>query len=76
MSAALRIVKAGPGLSLQDAGRPGFLAKGLSRGGAMDPLALAEGAALLGQPLKHALAVEMAGQGACSGPRGRICWWP
>ncbi len=63
MSAALRIVRAGPGLSLQDAGRPGFLAEGLSRGGAMDPLALAEGAALLGQPVRGALAVEMAGAG-------------
>jgi len=63
MSAALRIIKAGPGLSLQNAGRPGFLDKGLSRGGAMDPLALAEGAALLGQPPEAALAVEMAGAG-------------
>ena len=63
MSAALRIVKAGPALSLQDKGRPGFLAKGLSRGGAMDPLALAEGAVLLGQPPEAALAVEMAGAG-------------
>lgn len=63
MSVGLRIVRAGPGLSLQDAGRPGFLAKGLSRGGALDPFALAEGAALLGQPVQGALAVEMAGAG-------------
>ena len=41
MSAALQIIKAGPGLSLQDNGRPGYLSKGLSRGGAMDTLALA-----------------------------------
>lgn len=63
MTAALAVLKAGPGLSLQDAGRPGFLAKGLSRGGAVDPMALAEGAALLGQPPETALAVEMAGAG-------------
>lgn len=63
MNALLDILTAGPGLSLQDAGRAGFLAKGLSRGGAMDPLALAEGAALLGLPASNALAIEMAGAG-------------
>lgn len=63
MSAHLHILSAGPGLSLQDAGRPGLLAKGLSRGGAMDPLALAEGAALVGGDPGRALAVEMAGAG-------------
>lgn len=35
--------------TIQDRGRPGLLAQGLSRGGAADPVALAEGAALLGQ---------------------------
>jgi len=63
MTALLDILSAGPGLSLQDRGRPGLLAKGLSRGGAMDPAALAEGAALLGAAPDTALAVELAGAG-------------
>jgi len=63
MTPALQITQAGPGLSLQDYGRPGFLANGLSRGGAMDPLALAEGAALMLMPAGDALAIEMAGVG-------------
>lgn len=63
MSVALEILSAGPGLSLQDAGRPGFLAKGLSRGGALDPVALVEGAALTGTAPDRALALEMAGAG-------------
>jgi 5-oxoprolinase (ATP-hydrolysing) subunit C len=50
--------RVGPGVTVQDLGRAGFLAQGLSRGGAMDPLALAEGAALLGQdPATPALEV-------------------
>src|SRR6056297_2823838 len=53
---------AGPGASVQDLGRPGYLAFGLSRGGAADRLALAEGAALLGQGDQLA-ALEMAGMG-------------
>lgn len=60
MTGALRILRAGPGVSVQDGGRPGWLAQGLSRGGAMDPLALAEGAALLGQSAQLA-ALEIAG---------------
>ncbi|MGI3185021.1 biotin-dependent carboxyltransferase family protein [Nioella aestuarii] len=63
MTGVLEILSAGPGLSLQDAGRPGLLSKGLSRGGAMDPLAVAEGAALLGADPGGALAIEMAGAG-------------
>lgn len=59
---SLRVVSAGPGLSVQDLGRPGHLAIGLGRGGAMDRLALAEGAALLGQAPGLA-ALEMAGMG-------------
>lgn len=50
----------GPGVSLQDAGRPGYLAQGVSRGGAADPRALAEAAALLGH---GGAALEMAGFG-------------
>lgn len=46
----LSIVAIGPGASVQDLGRPGWIARGLSRGGAADRLALIEGAILLGQP--------------------------
>ena len=62
MRAMLTIKKAGPGLTLQDRGRPGNLIHGLSRGGAADALALAEGALLLGQAPDRA-ALEMAGMG-------------
>lgn len=62
MSRALVVHAAGPGLTVQDGGRPGFLALGLSRGGAADRLALAEGAALLGQDEDLAV-LEMAGAG-------------
>jgi len=49
-------------MTIQDQGRPGWMAQGLSRGGAADQLALAEGAALLGQATSCA-ALEMAGMG-------------
>ncbi|MCG3266689.1 biotin-dependent carboxyltransferase family protein [Yoonia sp. I 8.24] len=62
MSAQLTILRAGPSMTLQDMGRPGHLALGLSCGGASDRLALAEGAALLGQPT-DTLALEMAALG-------------
>lgn len=62
MTRALIIHRAGPGVTVQDLGRTGYLAMGLSRGGAADRLALHEGAALLGQPVTHA-ALEMAGMG-------------
>jgi len=58
----LIVEEAGPGLTVQDLGRPGYLAQGLSRGGAADRLALAEGAALLGQG-EGLAALEMAGLG-------------
>lgn len=58
----LIINRIGPMASLQDTGRPGYLKQGLSRGGAADRLALAEGAALLGQDATLA-ALEMAGTG-------------
>ncbi len=61
MSGSLTIQSVGPGVSVQDLGRPGYLAQGLSRGGAADTLALYEGAALLRQPVGAAL--EMAGMG-------------
>jgi allophanate hydrolase len=49
-------------MTVQDLGRPGLLVSGLSRGGAADRLALAEGAALLGQAVGLA-ALEMVGMG-------------
>ena len=58
----LIVHSAGPGVTVQDMGRSGTLAFGLSRGGAMDRRALAEGAALLGQGSELA-ALEMAGMG-------------
>ncbi len=62
MSGVLTVLSAGPGVTVQDLGREGYLAFGLSRGGAADRLALAEGATLLGQPAGSA-AIEMAGMG-------------
>lgn len=62
MSAHLTLTQAGPALSLQDQGRAGYRAQGLTIGGAVDRTALFEGAALLGQPATHA-AIEMAGSG-------------
>ncbi|MGY6703555.1 5-oxoprolinase subunit C family protein [Roseinatronobacter sp.] len=58
--AGITVQRAGPGITLQDRGRAGYLAQGLSRGGAADLLALAEGAALLGQDDTCA-AIEVAG---------------
>ncbi|MEZ5912264.1 MAG: biotin-dependent carboxyltransferase family protein [Paracoccaceae bacterium] len=59
MSRVLRVEQIGPGTSVQDLGRRGFHAFGLSQGGAVDRRAMAEGAALLAQ--SEALpAVEMA----------------
>lgn len=60
--AILTIQNAGPGLTVQDLGRPGWKAQGLSTGGAADPLALLEGAALLGVNPAEAV-VEMMGFG-------------
>ena len=62
MTEKLIVHNAGPGVTVQDLGRPGYLAFGLSRGGAVDPLALYEGAALLGQAPECA-ALELAGMG-------------
>ncbi|PZX16572.1 biotin-dependent carboxylase-like uncharacterized protein [Palleronia aestuarii] len=56
----------GPGASVQDRGRPGYLAQGLSRGGAADRRALLEGAALLGQSPDLA-ALELTGRGGSFG---------
>lgn len=62
MTAHLTVKQAGPAMSLQDQGRPGYRAEGLTPGGAADLVALHEGAALLGQSATHA-AIEMAGSG-------------
>ncbi|MFZ3582193.1 biotin-dependent carboxyltransferase family protein [Loktanella sp. DJP18] len=62
MTATLSILRGGPLMTVQDMGRPGRMAVGLSPGGAMDRLALLEGAALMGLPQPVA-AIEMAGLG-------------
>lgn len=62
MSRSLTILRSSAGMTLQDAGRAGWLDVGLSCGGAADRLALSEGAALLGQSDRLA-AIEMAGTG-------------
>lgn len=62
MRGALTVLAIAPGVTVQDEGRPGWLMQGLSRGGAADRLALAEGAALLGQSPACA-AFEMVGAG-------------
>lgn len=62
MSRLLRVLQGGPALSVQDLGRPGYRAQGLTLAGAMDGTALHEGAALLRQDPNTA-AIEMAGSG-------------
>ena len=47
-STTLNVLEAGPGVSLQDAGRPGYQRFGVTEGGAMDRWALAEVNVLLG----------------------------
>ncbi|MEP1588164.1 MAG: biotin-dependent carboxyltransferase family protein [Tateyamaria sp.] len=58
----LHVLQTGPGVAVQDLGRPGYLAKGLTRGGAADLRAVHEGAALLRQTADHAV-LEMVGTG-------------
>ncbi len=62
MTAHLIIHEVGPSVTLQDLGRPGFRSQGLMQGGAADPLALHEIAALLNQAADLA-SIEMAGIG-------------
>ncbi len=59
MKPGLFVERVGPAVSIQDLGRPGRLAAGLSRGGAADRSAFMEGLALLGLPL-GAAGIEMA----------------
>lgn len=63
VSARLRVISCGPGVTVQDGGRPGLLSQGVSCGGAADRLALAEGAALLGQSDDLACLEMAAGMG-------------
>jgi len=58
----LRVLSVGPGVAVQDLGRAGYLAKGLTRGGAADLKAVHEGAALLRQSVELAV-LEMVGTG-------------
>ena len=62
MTTTLTIAQAGPALTIQDRGRAGWLAQGLTKGGAADLVALYEGAALLGQSPDLAV-IEMTGTG-------------
>lgn len=62
MSATLHIHRAGPLMSVQDFGRPGYRAAGMTAGGAADTMALLEGAALLDQDM-YLAAIEMVGAG-------------
>ena len=54
MSGNLILLRAGPGLSIQDLGRNGGMGLGLSRGGAADRQGFVEGAALIGNPVQSA----------------------
>ncbi|MEM8629729.1 MAG: biotin-dependent carboxyltransferase family protein [Pseudomonadota bacterium] len=65
----LEVVSVAPGVTVQDQGRPGYLARGLSRSGAADRLALAEGAALVGNA-PDAAAIEMNGIGGAFTAQG------
>lgn len=60
---SVTLLQIGPGSSLQDLGREGWTSYGLSRGGAMDRLAIFEAAALLGLGADVS-AIELAGGGA------------
>lgn len=62
MTTRLHVLEAGPGLCLQDLGRPGHMSIGLSPGGAIDSDSLLRGHALLGNAF-DAVALEMAGFG-------------
>lgn len=56
----VEVLKAGPGVTIQDEGRSGLIAQGLSRGGAVDRLALLETEALL---KRRVSVLELAGAG-------------
>ncbi len=58
----LHVNEVGPAVAIQDLGRPGYIAQGLTQGGAADRLAVHEGAALLMQSPWLAV-LEMVGIG-------------
>jgi biotin-dependent carboxylase-like uncharacterized protein len=58
----LKVFQAGPYISVQDRGRPGFLRAGIAEGGAIDQCALEEGRLLVGN-LHGCAALEMLGLG-------------
>ncbi|MCP4934274.1 MAG: biotin-dependent carboxyltransferase [bacterium] len=62
MISALKILRAGPYISVQDEGRSGWLRSGVSQGGAMDGRALEEGRLLVGNE-RGLAALEMLGLG-------------
>ena len=62
MTARLRLIAAGPQVTVQDMGRPGLIGQGLSQGGAADPLAILEATAILGLA-RPGPALELAGLG-------------
>jgi biotin-dependent carboxylase-like uncharacterized protein len=58
MNAALKIIAAGPGVTLQDAGRHGYLRYGVTAAGPMDALAMATANLAIGRPA-GAAAIEV-----------------
>jgi allophanate hydrolase len=62
MTARLTVISAGPQVTVQDMGRSGLIGQGLSQGGAADPLAILEAAAILGLA-RPGPALELAGFG-------------
>lgn len=71
MTGALIVHRIAPGATVQDRGRTGYRAFGVSRGGAADMLALAEGAVLLGQSTECA-ALELPGSGGVFEATARV----
>lgn len=61
MTGAIRITRVGPLTTLQDAGRPGWLAAGVTASGPMDAGAFARAGAWLGSPSATALEFTTAG---------------
>ena len=69
-AARLEVLAAGPSVTVQDRGRPGWQRFGVTEGGALDRFGLAEGQALLGLP-PEAAALEMIGRGGRFRVEGR-----
>ena len=61
MSALLRILKAGPGVTVQDGGRRGFLRFGVTPAGPMDPGAFLAAGLAAGDAAGAALEVSIGG---------------